>query len=84
MAKVEGREQLPEGYYLLGMWNSGVGVTSQIAPYYDVPSADLEEEIMAPKTDDALYIKQVWQDGTICDLNGLPRMTTVKVRKKQR
>lgn len=84
VAKVEGGEQLPEGYYLLGLWNSDVRVTSQIAPYYDVPSADLEEEIMAPRTDDALYIQQVWQNGTICDLNGLPRVTTVKVRKKQR
>lgn len=78
--KVDNRDTLPEGYYLMGIWDSEEGVKNQLVPLYDTPSADLDDDVALPYEGHAFYIQQIWNGGTVCDLNGLPRTTTVKVR----
>lgn len=71
-------DSLPENYYLLGLWDNAKGVKSELIPFYDTPSADLDDDSSTLYADDSFYIQQVWNGGTICDLNGLPRTTIVK------
>ena len=78
--KVDNRDTLPEGYYLMGVWDSAEQIRNQLVPLYDMPSADLDDDVAPPYEGNAFYIQQIWNGGTICDLNGLPRTTTVKVR----
>ena len=77
--EVDNRDTLPEGYYLMGVWDSLEGIKNELVPLYNTPSADLDDDVAPPYEDNAFFIQQVWNGGTVCDLNGLPRTTTVKV-----
>ena len=77
--EVDNRDTLPEGYYLMGVWDSLEGIKNELVPLYNTPSADLDDDVAPPYEGNAFFIQQVWNGGTVCDLNGLPRTTTVKV-----
>lgn len=77
--------------YLLGAWRGDMDPLPPMhATASDVPSTStlhsFKETGASGALPDALpanepvYIAQTWQDGTLCDLNDMPRQTEVRVR----
>jgi len=73
--------------YVLGRWIENLSHpaddsknTSILLPLLGVsPSAFISPGRDLVYENETVYIQQIWQDGTICDLNGEPRSTIVRV-----
>ncbi|WFD43969.1 hypothetical protein MPSI1_002634 [Malassezia psittaci] len=75
--------------YILGKWkqqlDSITGSRTSLDHHKDrsilsantLPS-NLDQEVQKLSTDQHLVLEQTWSDGTVCDLNGVPRTTIVK------
>ncbi|WFC99649.1 Protein OS-9 [Malassezia yamatoensis] len=75
--------------YILGKWKQQLESTSKSRTSLEhhrdrstlsantLPS-NLDQEVQILSTDQHLVLEQIWSDGTICDLNGVPRTTVVK------
>lgn len=78
-------DSLRQDYYMLGRWFNGSSLeenvqNSQLMPYLGSASSHLNAPSGPLNRNSKFYIQQVWTNGTICDLNGVPRQTTVRVR----
>lgn len=78
-------EGLRQDYYMLGKWSNqsnleGNVQQSQLMPILGPANSDPNAPSGPLTHNSKFYIQQVWENGTICDLNGIPRKTTVRVR----
>lgn len=74
--------------YILGQWDEKHGrVPESMSTEEQEPKSALrpinpssiENKGQTLYPDQSVYIEQTWGDGTVCDLNGLPRTTRVRV-----
>lgn len=85
-----GPEDPENNVYIMGKWSEHLGhMPEQDAPadksaspssLRPVGSSNVKSEEQTLYSDQNLFLEQKWTDGTICDLNGLPRTTLVRVR----
>lgn len=78
-------EQMSEFYYMLGRWSNksvdgGSRQLSQLMPMLGPVKTDPHAPTGPLHTHSKFYIQQVLKNGSICDLNGKPRQTTIRVR----
>lgn len=85
-----GPEDPENNVYIMGKWSEDLGRTPELDATTDksahpsslrpVGSSSIKKDEETLYSDQNLYLEQKWTDGTICDLNGLPRTTLVRVR----
>ncbi|WFD31705.1 hypothetical protein MSPP1_002744 [Malassezia sp. CBS 17886] len=70
--------------YVLGVWRNQLGLLAHVGAARDVATFPASTghgtatQSSLRKEGNELYLSQVWNDGTVCDLTGLPRSTEVR------
>lgn len=81
-------ETLRKNYYMLGRWPNGSTLeeniqNSQLMPLLGSATSDPNTPSGPLTHNSKFFIQQVWKNGSICNLNGIPRQTTVRVSAKR-